>query len=380
MLKFKNKIFNLPLAPFLSLAILLTLFFYLIFSYKILLRDFTDSFSENKFSNANTILLTKGNFNPIKKIFLKNDLLDYFNNIISEVPNKLDNNEITKNEVINLIIEINRYDFIDTDSNSLLTSLNYEDSYTYGVSLYNSGKYIEAYNVFITVNSTSPNYADSLNYLKNSMDQIKTETLKQASDLCTNNYYTKALNLINDVAGIIGNDKEVVATIDDINKEKSDYIAKRDEDSVNTSSSVINYLNTTNINKLSIESLTKYLIHVDLTNQKTYVYTGEKDDWSIIKTFNCSTGIIGEDTPEGIFTIKEKGDWFYSKEYKQGGKYWIQFSGNYLFHSLPYNEDQSKIVDFTLGSPSSHGCIRLAEADSKWIYDSVPQGSKVIIK
>ena len=380
MLKFKNKIFNLPLTPILSLSILLTLFFYLIFSYKILLRDFTDSFSENKFSNANTILITKGNFNPIKKIFLKNDLLDYFNNIISEVPSKLDNNEITKNEVINLITEINRYDFIDTNSNSLLTSLNHEDSYTYGVSLYSSGKYVEAYNVFITVNSTSPNYADSLNYLKNSVDQIKTETLKQASDLCINNYYTKALNLINDVEEIIGNDKEVIATIADINKEKSDYIAKRDEDSVNTSNSVINYLNTSNINKLSIESLTKYLIHVDLTTQKTYVYTGKKDAWSIVKTFTCSTGIAGEETPEGIFTVKEKGDWFYSKEYNQGGKYWIQFSGNYLFHSLPYNENKSKIVDFTLGKPSSHGCIRLAESDSKWIYDSVPEGSKVIIK
>lgn len=380
MLKLKNKIINLPLTPVLSLAILLMLFFYLLFSYKILLRDFTDSFSDNKFSNANTILITKGNLNPIKKIFLKNDLLDYFNNIISEVPSKLDNNEITKNEVINLITEINRYDFIDTNSNSLLTSLNYEDSYTYGASLYSSGKYIEAYNVFITVKSTSPNYADSLNYLKNCVDQIKAETLKQASDLCIKNYYTKALNLINDVAEIIGADKEVVATIADINKAKSDYIAKRDEDSVNTSNSVINYLNTSNINKLSIESLTKYLIHVDLTNQKTYVYTGKKDAWSVINTFNCSTGIAGEETPEGIFTVKEKGDWFYSKEYNQGGKYWIQFSGNYLFHSLPYNEDKSKIVDFTLGKPSSHGCIRLAEADSKWIYDSVPKGSKVIIK
>lgn len=380
MLKLNNKILKLPLTLILLLGISICLSFYFIFSYKILLSNFTDSFSQNKFSNANTILITKGNFNPIKKILIKDDLSNYFNNIISEVPSKLDNNEITKNQVINLITEINRYDFIDTNANSLLSSLNYEDSFSYGVSLYSSGKYVEAYNVFITINSTSTNYTDSLNYTKNCVDQIKTETLKQASDLCTENYYTKALNLINDVTEIIGNDKEVIDTIADINKEKEDYIAKRDEESVTTSNSVINYLNTTNINKLSIESLTKYLIHVDLTNQKTYVYTGKKDAWSIIKTFTCSTGITGEETPEGIYTVQEKGDWFYSKEYKQGGKYWIQFSGNYLFHSLPYNEDKSKIVDFTLGKPSSHGCIRLAEADSKWIYDSVPEGSKVIIK
>lgn len=380
MFKINNKILKLPLILILSLATFLCLLFYLVLSYKMLLEEFTNSFSKNKFSNANTILITKGNFNPIKKIFLKDDLLYYFNNVISEIPNKLNNNEISKNEVINIITEINRYDFIDINSNSLLDSLNYEDPYDYGVSLYSSGKYVEAYNVFVTINSNSPNYDDSINYLKNCVDQIKTETLKQANDLCVKNYYTKALNLINDVSEIIGNDAEVKSTIEDITKQKSDFIAKRDEESVNVSNSVINYLNSSNINNLSIESLTKYLIHVDLTNQKTYVYCGKKDNWSIVKTFNCSTGVSGEETPEGIYTVKGKGDWFYSEQYKQGGKYWIQFSGNYLFHSLPYNKDKSKIVDFTLGKPSSHGCIRLAEADSKWIYDSVPKGSKVIIK
>ena len=380
MFKINNKIVELRLVLILSIAIFLSILFYLIFSYKILFSDFTDNFSQNKFSNANTVLLTKGNFNPVKKFFLKDDLINYFNKIIAEIPKKLDNNEITKNEVINIITEINRYDFINTNSNSLLDSLNYEDSYNYGVSLYNSGKYVEAYNVFTTTNSTSPNYDDSLNYLKNCIDQIKSQTLAQASDLCIKNYYTKALSLINDVSNIIGSDQQVIDTIESIKKQKSDYIAKKENESVNTSNSVINYLNTNTINKLSIESLTKYLVHVDLTNQKTYVYRGKKDNWSIIKTFNCSTGIAGEETPEGIFTVKEKGDWFYSDEYNQGGKYWVQFSGNYLFHSLPYNKDKSKIVDSTLGKPSSHGCVRLAEADSKWLYTIVPVGSKVIIK
>ena len=53
---------------------------------------------------------------------------------------------------------------------------------------------------------------------------------------------------------------------------------------------------------------------------------------------------------------------------------------DYLFHSTPYNKEQTQIVDSTLGTPSSHGCIRLSEEDSKWIYDNIPSGSKVIIK
>ena len=45
--------------------------------------------------------------------------------------------------------------------------------------------------------------------------------------------------------------------------------------------------------------------------------------------------------------------------------------GDYLFHSVPYNKDQSEVVDYTLGVPASHGCIRLKTEDAKWIYDNI---------
>ena len=44
------------------------------------------------------------------------------------------------------------------------------------------------------------------------------------------------------------------------------------------------------------------------------------------------------------------------------------------------DETETNIVDYTLGKPASHGCIRLRESDSKWIYDNVPKDSKVIIQ
>ena len=162
--------------------------------------------------------------------------------------------------------------------------------------------------------------------------------------------------------------------------EKNEFIAKLDSDTLETSSLVVDNLSSKNINSLSIDSLTNYLIHVDLQNQKTYIYSGSKNSWALAKTFSCSTGVSGSDTPEGIFTIKERGDWFFSDKYQQGAKYWVQFSGNYLFHSFPYDESQSNILDYTLGTPSSHGCIRLSVEDSKWIYDNIPSNTKVIIK
>ena len=142
----------------------------------------------------------------------------------------------------------------------------------------------------------------------------------------------------------------------------------------------VNNISSSNINQLSISSNTKYLIHVDLANQKTNIYSGKINNWLLVKSFVCSTGVDDEETPTGIYTVKDKGEWFFSEKYNQGGKYWVQFSDNYLFHSLPYDKTKTNIVDPTLGKPSSHGCVRLSEEDSKWLYDNVTRDSKVIIK
>ena len=98
-----------------------------------------------------------------------------------------------------------------------------------------------------------------------------------------------------------------------------------------------------------------------------------------MRNYECSTGIASEPTPTGIFKVTDRGEWFYSEQYEQGGKYWVQFLGDYLFHSLPYDEDQDEIVDNTLGVPASHGCIRLDTEDAKWIYDNIPNDTTVII-
>ena len=43
--------------------------------------------------------------------------------------------------------------------------------------------------------------------------------------------------------------------------------------------------------------------------------------------------------------------------------------------------DQEKnIVDYTLGIPASHGCVRLKVEEAKWLYDNIPSGTKLIIQ
>ncbi|NLO97468.1 MAG: L,D-transpeptidase family protein [Peptococcaceae bacterium] len=123
----------------------------------------------------------------------------------------------------------------------------------------------------------------------------------------------------------------------------------------------------------------EYSIEVIVKDQKVLVYK----QGNLIKEFIASTG-INNSTPTGDFTIQNRGEWFFSEKYQQGAKYWVSFKdwGVYLFHSLPMDRQQNIIPEEAakLGSPASHGCVRLQLEDAKWIYDNIPQGTKVHIE
>ena len=64
-------------------------------------------------------------------------------------------------------------------------------------------------------------------------------------------------------------------------------------------------------------------------------------------------------------------------------RYAFQIYGNYFFHSVLFNHEGDKKPTSTsvrkLGKNVSHGCIRLAVEDVKWIYDNCPNNMKVVI-
>lgn len=105
------------------------------------------------------------------------------------------------------------------------------------------------------------------------------------------------------------------------------------------------------------------------------IYKGEIP----IKAMVCSAG---ESTPEGTFSIQNKWKWLNLIEY-QCGQYTSQITGDYLFHSVPYNSMNVYNLDTSmynqLGTLCSHGCIRLKVEDAKWIYDNCDSGTEVTI-
>ena len=131
-------------------------------------------------------------------------------------------------------------------------------------------------------------------------------------------------------------------------------------------------------NENTFESSTNYFIWVDLSNQKVNLFYGGYKNWGLIKSMSCSTGKASTPTVKGNFSVQGKGPYFRVSS-NVICKYYTQFYGKYLFHTVLLDND-GNIVDGTLGTPVSHGCIRLAIEDAKYIYENVPLGTFVWIK
>ena len=122
-------------------------------------------------------------------------------------------------------------------------------------------------------------------------------------------------------------------------------------------------------------------LEVSLQDQRVYVRDGSE----LLYTMYASTGMDGS-TPRGSFRIQsERGDRFYNPGEGMGARYYTSFlnHGVFLFHSVPTDSKGSYIkeeADMLGIRPGSHGCIRLTVPDARWIMQSVPTGTPVLVK
>lgn len=127
-----------------------------------------------------------------------------------------------------------------------------------------------------------------------------------------------------------------------------------------------------------------YAIEVDVTNQIVTVYRAEDaSDSGVVRQMICSTG-VNECTPVGDFTLNQRNSaertkWYAIPTYDCYVQYVTRILDGYLFHSLPYFEEDEATLDTDaaalLGTPASHGCIRLRPEDAKWIAKNCPNGT-----
>jgi lipoprotein-anchoring transpeptidase ErfK/SrfK len=132
--------------------------------------------------------------------------------------------------------------------------------------------------------------------------------------------------------------------------------------------------------QISLQNSAKPLwIDVSIANQNVTVYDANN---KVIESYICSTGSPGYDTPTGTFTVYNRGKSFFSQKYHEGGYYWVAFYEDYYFHSVPFDKNGQIIpsVAKALGTEDSHGCVHLSIPNSEWIYDNIPNGTKVVVE
>ena len=143
-----------------------------------------------------------------------------------------------------------------------------------------------------------------------------------------------------------------------------------------------------NVKQLDLDGIlpkqSSYEIWVNRQCCAVTVYAKDGSNGYIIpvKRFACSVGLPSTPTPKGTFYTSNKYRW-HTLMGPSYGQYCTRIVNGILFHSVAGRNMTSynlKASDYNkLGSPASHGCVRLCVRDAKWIYDNCNSGTKVVI-
>jgi hypothetical protein len=101
---------------------------------------------------------------------------------------------------------------------------------------------------------------------------------------------------------------------------------------------------------------------VDISDQAMYVYLGEV----LVHVFPVSTGRAGYGTPPGSYQAQWLAASWRSRKYNNAPMPWaVFFKGGYAIHGTTEVR--------RLGTPASHGCVRLHPANAKIFFQLVQQ-------
>ena len=130
---------------------------------------------------------------------------------------------------------------------------------------------------------------------------------------------------------------------------------------------------------------------VYLGSESVVCFLAEDGEWTVERVMICSCADEVHQTPMGSHYIYSK--YAYKAMTVMDGimvyaQYACRFRGHYLFHTVPiggeyrkfqkYGKKQMLIEEYEkLGSPASHGCVRLLVGDAYWIYKTCPRGTTV---
>lgn len=118
-------------------------------------------------------------------------------------------------------------------------------------------------------------------------------------------------------------------------------------------------------------------IDINLASQVMTLF----EDGRAVDAYIVSSGLRGMDTPTGEFAIRNKAPRPWSKQYGLYMPYWqaITPDGKYGIHELPEWPGGYKEGANHLGTPVSHGCVRLGVGSAARVYAWSDIGTPVVI-
>ena len=129
-----------------------------------------------------------------------------------------------------------------------------------------------------------------------------------------------------------------------------------------------------------------YSIKVDVSEQRVYVYAWSGDGYKkLVKKFKCSTGLPGTATPLGTYqdSTGPGNRWHYFKKFSCWAQYAFYIQGDIMFHSVIFEKKGGKPTSGSvrnLGRRASHGCVRLAVKDAKWLWENCESGTTIKVQ
>lgn len=144
--------------------------------------------------------------------------------------------------------------------------------------------------------------------------------------------------------------------------------------------------NTTSV-LFSVDAIGKlypYRVEVSIDRQVVEVWAlNDKNGYDLVETFTCSTG-LHDSTPRGVFPNGHPVNrWHFFKKFNCWAQYSFKIVDDIMFHSVIYGSKSEsslrKSSQRNLGSPASHGCVRLSVEDAKWLFEHCKRGSVVIV-
>lgn len=130
---------------------------------------------------------------------------------------------------------------------------------------------------------------------------------------------------------------------------------------------LINLNQIKSINLKNMNSIYKFEYHIliDVDEAKMYVF----ESGNLIKIYPCAGGKKETPSPIGTWKITSKALW------GEG------YGGRFMELSCPWGQFgiHGTNAEHSIGSKSSHGCIRMKTPDAEELYSYIPMGTKVTI-